>query len=141
MGDSHSVLFSAALFSSCRHTHLWLLWWNPSISYLLFLFSCSFYLFSSVLVFSEEPCLLMLCLEQAGAVSPALLTVMFQAPFALEPTCSFSCWSRVSLQLSYNIMFPRDPFFPSTRLLHCPPLAFTHRNWEYKGVDSPSLGL
>ena len=91
MSDVHNVLSSRALLSPCRLmpmascmelAHL-TLGRPPSMSPSIF---------PSIVVFSKEPCLLVMCLNQDSFNSVVLSPVMFQAVFPLGLTC-LSFWA------------------------------------------------
>ena len=93
------------------HLGIWLLLWSPSISYLAFSFSAVFY-FSQPIVSSKELSLLrMWPMLESFSILSFLPPAMFQAYFAVGPTCSSFWQSRVSIELSSNTLFQINRVF------------------------------
>lgn len=101
-GDVHSALSSTAQPRSSGLMPVAFM--QPVPLLLVFLFSC---------------CLLIMCPKWDSFHLSLLRPAVFQASFALGPPDLSFWWSRVSIELSSNIIFPMKPFFFATSF-HCP---------------------
>lgn len=93
-GDVHSVLSSTAQPRSSGLMPVAFM--QPVPLLLVFLFSC---------------CLLIMCPKWDSFHLSLLRPAVFQASFALGPPDLSFWWSRVSIELSSDIIFPMKPFF------------------------------
>ena len=76
-------------------------------------FPAAFYFFPSIIVFSKESDFSWCIWHRTASVLSFFLQWCFRLHLQQGPTCSFSWWSRVSLELSPTTTFQRNQFFLS----------------------------